>query len=703
MVVRIFMLCSIFVLFTKLESCLAQTSYPMLMSIEPVASQIGKTSEHTLRSRYDLQGAYEVLVSGSGVRGEVVNEVNPAQVDKATTSKDKSKSSATETLKVRVTVDKDAMPGVRDVRVATPRGVSTVAQLVVVGDPVIYEIDDNNKSESAQKVELPATLCGKIEKAEDVDWFAFHARSGQKLSFHVLCMRLQDRIHDLQQHADPIITIRDSNGSTITASDNERSGDPLVVHTFAQEDDYRLEIRDVRFQGNTYWQYCLEVNELPQLTTTFPVGLTAGRQHSVELIGYGFKNQTCANVLAPSLSSNDIVQLPVEIATGQNRSAQFVVSELEMATETDSDNDLPGGAQEIKLPMGVNGRIEKEGDVDHFAFQAKKGDRYSFEIFARRVGSSLDSHLRLLDPKGNQLQLSDDLRLGKRNYSDSWIENWTVPSDGRYLLEVRDLHLRGGFPFTYFLKATKSEPFFLLYTDTDKTPLTPGVAGIVYVRAEKKNGFDGEIQLTCDGLPAGVRASCGRILAGKAQDGCIVLETDPGRPVGPLVANVKIGGKAIAAPDILSSDACVYQEIYQPGGGRGHWPVASHVISVNAPGDIRKVSVSTIDIQLKAGESQKIEIEIERADGFDKNVTLEATYSHLNTVFGSSLPDGVTINSTASNTLLTGGATRGWIVLNANANAQPVDKQQFAVMANVSLNFVMKATYASQPITLTIK
>ena len=97
------------------------------------------------------------------------------------------------------------------------------------------------------------------------------------------------------------------------------------------------------------------------------------------------------------------------------------------------------------------------------------------------------------------------------------------------------------------------------------------------------------------------------------------------------------------------------------------------------------------------------DIDIDRAEGFDKNVTLEATYSHLNTIFGSSLPEGVTVDAKASNTLLTSGATKGKIVLKAESNALPVEKQQIVVMANISLNFVMKATYASKPILLSIE
>ena len=40
----------------------AQTAWPMLMSLEPVAAQAGQTSEHTVHSRYSMFGASGVVV-----------------------------------------------------------------------------------------------------------------------------------------------------------------------------------------------------------------------------------------------------------------------------------------------------------------------------------------------------------------------------------------------------------------------------------------------------------------------------------------------------------------------------------------------------------------------------------------------------------------------------------------------------------------
>ncbi|MDX1946833.1 MAG: hypothetical protein SFU86_15635 [Pirellulaceae bacterium] len=676
----------------------AQIGFPMLMSLKPVAVQTGQMAEVVVNSRYSLHGAYQVLISGSGVTGEVVPP--PFKLD------DLAKKPTLEKLTVRFTAAADAQPGVRDVRIATPQGVSTVAQLVVVRDPVIAEGPKNDTPDKAQQVSLPAALCGAIEANEDVDYFRFHADAGTSLVFFVRSSRLQDRIHDLQAHSDPIITLRTAAGSTIAASDNdEYHADPLLAHKFEAEGDYLLEVRDVRYQGNVYWEYCIEVSDRPHVTTTFPLAVAAGTEQTLELVGFNLPEEgrvklTPAAELPPGLAWFDL-------PTGARPAnpVPLVVTNLPLLPEADGANDTLETAQPITIPAGIQGRMEREGDVDYFAFEAKKGDSVSFEVIARRRQSALDSHLRVLDEKGKQLALSDDLRLGKRNHADSWQEAWVAPADGKYVVEVRDVHLRGGPRYPYFLRMTPAAPYFELYIDTDKTQIGPGGNAAIFVRVERKNGFAGEVQLAIDGLPPGVTASCGRILAGKGQDGCIVLAADADAALA--ASNVVITGTAAhELPDkskvALSATATPYQETYQPGGGRGHWPVETHTVAVTDYADLRGVSLSTRDITLLPGESKKIEITIDRSPDFTQNVTLDMQMRHLASSFANTLPPGVTLNDKDAKSLLTGKTTTGYLTVTAAKDAPPVEKQQCVVVAHVALNFVMKWTYASPPVTITV-
>ena len=70
--------------------------------------------------------------------------------------------------------------------------------------------------------------------------------------------------------------------------------------------------------------------------------------------------------------------------------------------------------------------------------------------------------------------------------------------------------------------------------------------------------------------------------------------------------------------------------------------------------------------------------------------------------YGDTLPPGVDLDAKASKTLLTGTETRGYLTFRALPAAKAVEKRPVSVMANVSINFVMKATYSSQPLFVTV-
>lgn len=698
------------------QTASAQTAFPMLMSLKPVAVQVGTTSEITVNSRYSMHSAESVLVTGGGVLGEVV----PPEV-----KKDDNTPNVT-ALKIKLTVAADALPGVRDLRVLTAQGVSTVAQLVVVEDPVAVEQAKNDSVTEAQGIKLPATVCGCFEKAEDLDFFKFKVEAGQSLVFHVRSQRLQDRIHDLQAHSDPILTIRNAQGSTIAAADNVFHGDPFLCHRFEQAGEYLLEMRDVRYNGNQYWEYAVEIHSRPFVRSVFPLAIAAGKETKLTAIGSqlaasgaGFQPALELTLPAGHVENvpHGVNRLRLPFADRPSNPVATYVTGLPIVMESADDNndavktlgdpksEIGNLKSQIPIPCVINGRIEAPGDVDCFVFEAKKDDKLSFEVKARRLQSELDSTIRIVNDKGATLAENDDLRLGKRGSQDSWIETWTAPADGKYVVEIRDMHLRGGDTFVYAIECTQARPYFNLYADTDKTNLSPSVNGVVWVKVERKNGFTGAVQLHVDGLPAGITAECGRILPDKSVDGCVVFKATPeaGRAVAPLVIRgTAVHAQADGQMIELAATAVPYQETYNPGGGRNHWPVDQHVLAVIPPHDIRGIKLSTTDISLKPGESKTIDVTIDRAPDFKANISLDVTMTHL-ALFADTLPPGVTVDGNKSKTLLSNGATQGTITLTAAKTAEPIERQLIGLTANISLNFVVKTTFAAEPVFVTVE
>ena len=125
-------------------------------------------------------------------------------------------------------------------------------------------------------------------------------------------------------------------------------------------------------------------------------------------------------------------------------------------------------------------------------------------------------------------------------------------------------------------------------------------------------------------------------------------------------------------------------------------------IAVTEPTDIIDVHVKQEKLVLKPGEEVKIDFEILRRKDYDKDVSADVILRHLGQIYGNPLPPGVTMVEGKSKTLLGTGNT-GHIVLKVDAAAAPIDDVPISVLAHVSINFVVKVSYSSKPILLSIR
>lgn len=79
-------------------------------------------------------------------------------------------------------------------------------------------------------------------------------------------------------------------------------------------------------------------------------------------------------------------------------------------------NDTHTQATAIRLPFESTGAISRNGDEDLFRFDARRGDKWIFEIVAARTGSPLDSKLEVLTEKGKPLE-----RIALQATRSSWL------------------------------------------------------------------------------------------------------------------------------------------------------------------------------------------------------------------------------------------------------------------------------------------
>src|SRR5262245_52287375 len=302
----LFCLASVLSVLSVVNCLRAQTSYPMITHTLPAAVQRGKTTEVTVEGQMNFSGVYKALFEGTGISAEVVANGRPAPPARQKSLPPKSQSRG---VKLKLTVSPDAALGVRDFRLVSTLGVSSIGQLVIVDDPVVQESGDNNTLDKANPVQAPAVACGRIEAQEDVDYFKFHAEAGQIFAFELLCARIQDKIHDLQKHADPMLTLYDSSGRELAANDDFYFADPLLSYPIPKTGDYFIQVRDAKYDGDPRWVYALQITNRPYVTHVFPMAANPGQVIDVELVGSAKAVHPRARLQAPTSPGLQQIQL----------------------------------------------------------------------------------------------------------------------------------------------------------------------------------------------------------------------------------------------------------------------------------------------------------------------------------------------------------------------------------------------------------
>ncbi len=122
-------------------------------------------------------------------------------------------------------------------------------------------------------------------------------------------------------------------------------------------------------------------------------------------------------------------------------------------------NDTLSKALAVSCPVVIAGRLEKNGDVDMWKFQASRGQQLVVSISANRLlNSPMDAVLQLLDTQGNVLAQADD----DRGLDPQLI--YEASADTEFLLRLfafpetpnSTIGFAGGANFNYVLKLTNA-------------------------------------------------------------------------------------------------------------------------------------------------------------------------------------------------------------------------------------------------------
>ena len=682
------------------NSTLAETKigFRQLTIVEPVAVQRGVSQQVTLRSNFTLDGTHSVFFDQPGVTMTFAEK-------EAKEAPRKGRGSDGTPFAFDVVVSADAEPGVRELRVATDQAVSSVSHLMVTDYPVVREDEKkvNNALDQAMAVTLPVAICGRVERAEDVDFYSFEGKAGQQITAELFAQRATAGIHGMVVRGpliylmDGLVTLHGPNGQVVVQNDNFFGGDSFISVTLPEDGTYSLEIRDARYAGSGRYAYCVELASRPYAHATFPLSVQAGQTASAIAIGHGLGESTDVEIRGVADVSGRINRQRLQTGVGETNPVPVIVSEHPQIV-ADGENVSLETALPLNFPSGISGRFSEHDGVHFYSFDAKKGDAYLFEVTAQRLGLPLDCVLEVYDSKGKLQKESDDYLQSK----DSKFY-WNAPADGQFFLTIRDLHGRGGERFLYPLSAERSGPDFELSGEYYYAQLAPGTNMMWFAKLNRINAFKGPVEIIVDGLPEGVTAEPVTIPEGMIH-GAIILKCAPDAKIN--AALVRVSGRATIADGEGNEREVVRHgrvtcEQQSSGGGQARWPISTQIVGVTKPLDLLKVVAEPSEVTLKPGEKQEIKVRIERQDCFTDPVTLAMSFDYFTSKFGEQLPPGVTV-AKASKLRLAGKVLEGTVILEASDKALAVEKLPVAVLARVSITFSITTNYASNPVYLTV-
>lgn len=550
---------------------------PRLLTIMPMGGQAGTTVEVTITGE-NTENVSSLMFSSPKITAQPV---------------------AGAENKFNVTIAADTPVGVYDARVMSRLGVSSARAFSVNRLPEVTRTKANNSVETAMHLPV-GTICNATMTRRAVDFFSFQGVKGRRVAIDCAAVGIDSRLM-------PVVILADAKGNDLLVN---RTGG-VIDFTPPADGTYLIKVNDLTYQGGERHFYRLALQEVQ------------------------------GNGPAPRQPLTQTVSAMSWPPAGLAPAAA--------AHETEPNNK-PAEAQKITLPCDIAGSFYPAADVDTYEFTAKKGEIWWVEIASERLGLNTDPFalVQKVTREGDKEKLTDvaelsdiapPMKVTSNGYSydgppyDAGSPDvnakFEIKEDGTYRLQVRDLFggTRNEPGNLYRLIVRQAAPDFSLAAwavhmtlrNGDRAALSKPMAlrqgdGRAFeVVVQRRDGFDGEIEIAMENLPPGVTATGLKIAKGKSY-GHLILnsagDAKPGFSLAKIIGRAVIGGQEVTRPCRLASM---------------EWPVKDAHGEIPAPRLVADIPVSVTDsegapvtiaaaehkvFEARAGETLKIPLKL---------------------------------------------------------------------------------------------
>lgn len=619
-------------------SSAAVTPPPTLGEILPRGGQRGTTVDVTFHGS-NLGGASEILFHGTGI---TASEITPSEDGKE--------------AKAKLTIAPDCAVGLQAMRIRTTSGISNLHMFSVGNLPEVEEAEPNNTREAPQAIALNSTVNGVVS-SEDVDYYAVDLKTGDVLAVECEALRLGSALFD------PKVRVFGPEGHERVAEDDTSLAkqDAAFVYTAIEDGTHTVAVSDAAYGGANNYYYRLHIGHFPRPLAVTPLGGTPGGTLDVRWLGD-------PTISTQTVTVPEVAPGTAELAALTDRgtaptSVPFRISPYPGVLEAEPNNAV-AEATPGTVPGAFDGVIGEANDVDWYKFDAKKGEVYDIRVWARALGSPLDSVLTVANAEGSGIASDDDAA----NIDSSL--RFTVPDDGTYTILVQDHLKRGGETFAYRVEAMPVKPSVvvrLLENDPVQATVPQGGTFMTLVSASRAE-FDGNLALAFDGLPEGVTVHTREIPAGQSTIP-VVFEAAADAPIAGSLVSVTASHTPESQEPITGG---LLQNVRLIQGENDTtfygWDIDRMAVAVSEPAPF-KVSIVPPKVPLVRQGRMDLKVVAERAEGFTAPIELRMPWT----------PSGVSSGTSQ----IAEGATETTLRIEAN-NGAPIGTWDLAIEATSS-------------------
>jgi hypothetical protein len=572
-------------------------------------------------------------------------------------------------FKVKFQIAPDCPIGEHVLRVRTATGLTDAVTFWVSRFPTVYEFEDkigqNDTIERAKPVPPNVTVEGQILPGPDadIDMYRLDVREGQHVSVEVESARL-GTLHQGGEN-DLAVRILDASGKEIGRNDDSALyvQDPVLSIVAPKTGSYYIEIKQQIFYPPRQAYYRAHIGTFSRPTAIFPAGGQVATAIQARILG------------DPAGARAQAIALPGK----PGRFEYFGDAPSPNVLRVSPYVNVEWPTDHATLPVALNGILAQPGELHEYHFQAKKGDSWKVQVFARGLGAPVDPRIWIRAANQERhLVDADDARLtdlGLPSARATWyikdqqdpIVVFKPPADGEYILGIQDTTMAGGPDHVYRVEIEPAHDAVYTHITAPEGYQMPRLAGLIIPRGNRwtldvqlaqgiGNNYKGELELEARGLPKGVTMIAPRVPKGAAR---VPVQFVAAPDAAEQAALIEILARPVEKGVALESGSR-QGFAFINRGGELPWHfvfVNKYALAITDPAPYH-VKLAAPPVPLMQGSELLLKVAVERENGFSGPIEIQPDW----------LPPGVSKEGTVT---VPAGKSEATFRIQANDKAAP--------------------------------